>query len=439
MASTRSVLKAGLAAACLILVEASVQIPIGKPSPGSIRFYQLPGLCGDGENAWYGLIEPAVLTDKDAFFVELMGGAVCFNKTSCNDTWLGAWFGITSYMKNTLKLNNQEIAMLKSGMDVPLAYLHPMGAGYLPFKSTHPFAGRRGIFFPTCTADVSMGRHNATYEDGFSAYHHGSINLQIVLNGVKAALPNITEFAIYGGSGGGVAASMWMQEVADMWPSANVTAFIDSGFHMMPGGSFFQFFWDNVAWSPGPGGNNPGKYTNVVLPKFDWRHKSAISAQLRAYKGRLRVIYAACSEDPVVFGDRMRMSKYSAFNGNSIQQLPEMWGFLTNLHKCAPAGSAFSYIAKCKKHHLSRTDWPQEANINGEITMQQFVENVLKGLPPDAAKPDRTNVWYVEQSLQNSGTTCVETNNIVNLGSRATASVALAVVIGSAAAIGVQG
>lgn len=385
-----------LLAATWVACTHGLKIPIGTQYPGTIAFYQLGGKCGTGEPAYYGYLEPATLT-SDAIFLEMMGGAVCFNQASCKDDWLSAWMNITYFLSEKLKASAEEISYLKSGAPLPLGSFENItqkAAGWLPVDASHPLYGRRGVYYPTCTGDIMMGRHTLTYEDGYIAHHHGAKNMRKVLDALKAGLPNATEITVYGGSGAGVSTSLWMTEIADIWPKAQVSALVDSGFHMMPGSKFFEFFYNNVQWSVGPGGDNAGKMKDVKVPRWEWLEEAGISNELTRYNGRIKIAYIACEMDSTVLSDRDRMSKYSEFSGKTIDQLREMWCFLTHLHRDAPKGTAFSYIANCANHHLTRHGFPETANLYNEITLKTFTENFLLGKAPDENATNRSTFWY---------------------------------------------
>merc|ERR1719468_575344 len=164
--------------------------------------------------------------------------------------------GITWLLTNGMGLDEGTQGLLTSGSPLPLSMVASMKPGWLPGDSSHPLFGRSGIYFITCTGDFMMGRHTLTYEDGYEAKHHGGKNLDRVLSAVQRQRPTISDFAVYGGSGGGLTAAAWMSRVADMWPMAKVSALVDSGFYMMPGHSFFDFLYNFVPWSTGPGGDN---------------------------------------------------------------------------------------------------------------------------------------------------------------------------------------
>jgi len=362
-------------------------------APNTIRFSTFGGKCGaNNEDAYVGTIEPAIVNDEDSFFVELMGGAVCFNYESCNEEWLGAWMSIDKFLSQKMNMNENEIFYFKT-QDVPLSFFADTQPGYVPASEGHPLYGQRGIYYPTCTGDVMMGRHTLLYEDpdtenNMTARHHGAVNLQKVLLAVKASYPNLKKFTIYGGSGGAVSASIWGFKVAEMFPQANVHIFSDSGFHMMPGSAFFKYFWANVSWSTGPGGENNGmvgsaEITDEQMPTWDWRETLAVSKQLTEYEGRVKIAFLACSRDKVVESDREKMGQFSDFDRSNFNQLQDMWGYVRNLHKCAPDGTVFSYISDCELHHASRAGFSDDAiNLPGHnVTAQAFVDGFLSQEP----------------------------------------------------------
>ena len=83
----------------------------------------------------------------------MMGGSICFNKASCEDYCLKDWMSITKMLKGSLGVDEATLSFLLSGTPVPLDFLAASlpNPGYLPLADDHPMAGRRGLFFPSCT------------------------------------------------------------------------------------------------------------------------------------------------------------------------------------------------------------------------------------------------------------------------------------------------
>eukprot|EP00930_Biecheleria_cincta_P086570 TRINITY_DN7583_c0_g1_i7.p1 TRINITY_DN7583_c0_g1~~TRINITY_DN7583_c0_g1_i7.p1 ORF type:complete len:585 (+),score=54.06 TRINITY_DN7583_c0_g1_i7:22-1755(+) len=136
--------------------------------PGTVSFRQL-GLCASGQPAYFGVIEPAELVQPDKMFVETMGGAICFNRASCNTHELRLWTDVDIFLSESfLRLSPPMIEFLKSGAAVPLHQLSGLvdGGIYFPssFSAEHPWFGMRGLWAFMCTADIFVGKHNATYE-----------------------------------------------------------------------------------------------------------------------------------------------------------------------------------------------------------------------------------------------------------------------------------
>jgi hypothetical protein len=268
-----------------------------------------------------------------------------------------------------------------------------------------------------------------------------------LLLGVQKLLPDLEEFFIYGGSGGGVSSAAWAPTVADMFPMANVYALVDSGFHLMPGTDIFKYFFNNVAWSHGPGEQQAKKvYTEYTVPTFDWLDVRAIATQLHGYGGRVKIAYMGCDNDYIVYGDRKLMGQYAVTNYNdtyyTTKQVLEMWTFLENSHKCAPAGTVFSWVASCSAHHLTRVHGANWAEIErgesyaapdaaptvpGAISARDFVYNFLKGQPLDPNNPMRYHFWYDNRTDEMAAVDCAsgsayqEASNAFRFSSTSTA------------------
>jgi len=400
-----------LTAAGLGATFARAELTFPDVPQGNIKFSELEGMvCGKGTQAYYGFMGGEGDAVGKKFFLEIMGGAVCFNKESCNDDWLGEWMDIKGLLMNKFGVDEPTWGALSQGLVVPTVMPLLADKAYFPViksEGTNPFNKAPGIFFPTCTADIMMGRHDLTYEDAnssisdhYEAHHHGGLNLNLVMQAIKRTYPNLEEFLIMGGSGGGVSSSVWMSKIAEMWPNAQVTALVDSGFHMFPGSSFARFYYDNVEWSNGPGGDNKGRLpmpAGQSLPDMAWTSKFAIVDDLKAHSN-LRVAYIACNQDRIVDSDRLLMNQYSSFDGTAIQQAEEMWDFLTLLDQCAPMGRALSYVGDCSEHHLTKGSVKSDANLPNTITLSTFVNNFLAGAAPDAQEVNRSAYWFESQT-----------------------------------------
>lgn len=375
-------------------------------TPGTISF-RPHGICTNGESSYIGLINPPELKHKDKFFLELMGGAVCFSEDSCTDKDLIRWTSLKQMMRDQAGQANDDVYnMLASGISAPITMLKPMNPGYFPYDDKHPLSGRLGIFFPSCNADIALGRHDIVYSANYTGHHHGGLNMRTLLNAVKKTLPELSEFHVLGGSGGGVAAAAWGTEIADMWPTAKVKVLVDSGFHMMPGTRLFEYFYDHIRWSPGPGGQQKGMHKDVKVPQTDWRLKSAIADAIAPYNGRVKIAYIGCDEDYIIDSQREMMAKYvSDFKKTDIDQAPEMWAFVTSTHKCAPDRTVYSYIMKCDDHHYTSRDKLGDAPKYqvDNVTLDSFIVNFFNSVPPDPKNPDRVTFWFEEHSIDKEG------------------------------------
>eukprot|EP00427_Karlodinium_veneficum_P026587 CAMPEP_0169207756 /NCGR_PEP_ID=MMETSP1016-20121227/13762_1 /TAXON_ID=342587 /ORGANISM="Karlodinium micrum, Strain CCMP2283" /LENGTH=265 /DNA_ID=CAMNT_0009285073 /DNA_START=59 /DNA_END=854 /DNA_ORIENTATION=+ len=259
------------------------------------------GVCSSGNPAFVGVVMPETLTRPNEFFIEFMGGAVCFNKGSCTDPGLSYWTDIEVLLVQEYGMTKNVFNLLTGGFPLPLINFGALGGGWLPgMFADHPLEGMRGIFVPTCSADVVMGRHDASYDNTSRVWtHHGGMQLREILTALTQAIPDVTKIFVQGGSGGGVAAAAWVAQLADQWPDAQIRALVDSGFHL----HFIQMVLDNVVWSPGPGGQQALKiYDQYTVPSMDWREVHAFEERLKLYNGRARIAYIGCDEDGIVYG-----------------------------------------------------------------------------------------------------------------------------------------
>lgn len=241
------------------------------------------------------------------------------------------------------------------------------------------------------------------------ARHTGSKTMSAILTDVHLSYPNLTDIVIYGGSGGGVSSSAWLPIIADMWPEANVTGLVDSGFHIFPGSKLFQDFYDKSAWGPGPAGQGNGTETGFEVPDFDWREADAVARHVASFDGRVKIAYLACIDDDVVYQDRGKLASYANLGTplenllDHHQQHEDTWNFIATLHHCTPQGSSFSYIQNCSNHHQTRNGFAV-TNPDTTVTPKQFVERILNGQSPDPTDATRTQFWY--KSVANKGADC---------------------------------
>jgi len=367
-------------------------LPAGGKAAGTITFLPLrSGRCGEGDKAYYGYVEPAVNSDPDKFFILLVGGGICWSMATCQDNYDRAWLSMDSFFKEKLGLNDTVIGELKNGTSMPLAdFMHEgIRPGYLPADSSHPLAGRRGIYLPTCTGDFLLGRHTLTYNDELVVRHYGALNMGITLNMLKNTLPDLKEIALLGGSGGGISAAAWMDTVVDKWKDAKVNVLVDSGFLMFPGSDMFDWWDQTVTWGTGPAMDKENRLQDTPAPILSWTEP-----MLAISESRIRVAYLACDDDGTVSSDRKRMRLDGAQVGDTLRHLKDQFCLLVHLRDDSPANQAYSYFAECESHYISRDNFPQVANIAGTITAKTFVENFLAGNAPDPGNPTKSAFWF---------------------------------------------
>lgn len=408
-----------------LTVEATVNLTEQSWWPsqkGTIKFLPV-GICTSGNTAFIGIVEPAELTEPDGIFVELMGGAVCFSKESCQDKDLSMWVDIHDYVTKWCGASEEVWAALSMGFELPLSALKSLNPGWFPgMYPGHVLDGRRGIYFPTCSADLNVGRTSVIYDTTTNKtfYHHGGQNVYHAIENIHRLMPNVKDIALFGGSGGGVAAAAWAPRLAETWPAAQVRVLVDSGMHLIPGGKIFNYFYNNVSWAPGLGAT-PVDDPSAIVPRFDWRSVRSVADKLNMFNGRIKVAYIACKDDKIMWGDRGIIAKYVAgFDVSSVNQYQEMWTFLTTTHKCAKPGTVASYIMDCDFHHLTRTDGEYWAQTQGKGTPEhvsaelpglplgQWVSNFFKDKPLDANDTNRTAMWFEAHNIAKEGLVCGE-------------------------------
>lgn len=160
----------------------------------------------------------------------------------------------------------------------------------------------------------------------------------------------------------------------------------------------------------------------VCLRSTGWRLPQ--SQELARFEGRIKIAYLGCSRDRIVLGDRELMGKYvEGFNASAVNQMGEMWDFLTTTHKCAPLGTILSYVMDCQEHHLTNTQgqswakgfdhregdrWKSVGGLPNAPPVRTFVANFFEDLPPDATDTDRHHFWFEDHNIDARGSQCAK-------------------------------
>lgn len=402
--------------ACLMVLRFlgpawSLEIPpLDEFPPENIRLLPIPeAICGEGDDAFYGLLAPKEVTRPDEIYISIMGGAVCYNEVSCRDEDFGDWLvPFRMVQRYASFISFEQYQGLISGAPIPFSTFAALNAAYLAFEEEHPLSGQYGIFIPTCTADGFVGNYVVNYTGGFSATHDGASIIRAVLDALKVRFPNVRKINVVGASGSAVGGQAWLPMIADEFPNANIHLLADSFGHILPATPAYDYFWNSVQWSPNPNGNHTHarKYSNVATPAFDWTQANVIPQMLRRYNGRVKIAYITCTRDWIVATDREKLMGFGNLHLDS-NLTRELWDFLINLHQEAPSGTAFSYIQDCDDHHQTRRyrDSGWSPGVPGKITPAQFVEGfIINGSLPEG------NYWCCNMTMPITTTTTIDAN-----------------------------
>jgi len=390
----------------LLLLQITSSSALNLPDLSTLQantIYFLPidgAVCGVGTQMYYGIITPAVMppASPQKFWVESMGGAICFDKDSCTDEEFSVWLDLVTvvfrYAKGAIQgmgvTAQQYLNLLISGAPIPMDQFRALGAAYFPNNAGGPLAGQVGFYFPSCSGDAGLGNYEVNYSSDLTVRHAGGAGFRTLLQAMKVKYSPMTRLTLIGASGTAVSRVAWAPAVADMFPQTEILVVADSAMHVLPATKAFQFFWNDVQWSPNPNGKHDlARLYNsdlTSLPTFDWQSASAISDMLRHYNGRIKLLYLGCLHHKVIVGDRTMLTKFSNMNPQATEDSSkkeiedETWTFLQNLKRDAPAGSAFSYISTGDCHHQTRNGWAPKIDAN-DWGPENFTEAFLLGSP----------------------------------------------------------
>lgn len=391
MARVWALLLLGTRAASLLPEE--VELPdFSKLEPDSIYFFKLGDQkCGKGTDLYYGVVLPPKITTTNRYWIESMGGAVCFNEGSCADREFGVWLDLLSviarYAGSTASMfggSENLFRMLSSGQAVGMSLFRGLEAAYHPSQEGAALEGEVGLYFPSCTGDAGLGNYDVQYDSSTDTRHGGAVSYMVMLQALKRKNANLERLTLIGASGSAVSRVAWAPTVADLFPSTQINVLADSAMHILPSTEAFNYFWENVQWSPNPSGKHDQAkiYAPEVasLPTFDWRKQSWTSDMLRQYNGRIKVLYLACDKDSVAFSDRSGLSAYANLTINTTVD-EEMWDFLQRLTRDAPAGTVYTYVSQGTCHHQTRSGF-MAANAGAVVGPKEFTEQFLKGETP---------------------------------------------------------
>jgi len=180
---------------------------------------KIPGaICGDGLP--YSIFMKKGLSNK--LVVELMGGGVCWNQSTCWGPDFRNW-------------------------------IHPLpklpAYSYLTGGKRSPVAAYTQIYFPYCNGDVWMGNHDVKYDSILSprTYHYGRRNIENALEYLKSThLVNFSELdslLLFGSSAGAIGSLMHADTFDKYVPQyTKRLLFADS-----PGLHFGPTFWDKFS------------------------------------------------------------------------------------------------------------------------------------------------------------------------------------------------
>jgi hypothetical protein len=202
----------------------------------------------------------------------------------------------------------------------------------------NPYYGWTQVMIPYCTADVHLGNADAQYtKDGktFTIHHRGAVNTKAVLSWLHNRYPTVQELSVAGCSAGSYGSIVWSPLLAEVYKSARMSQYGDSGAGVMPRLFFPQWkVQDSLPyWIPG-----------LDPRRIDWNKLTIVDVYKSAanYYPQIHFSQFNHSRDPI------QQLFYSLFGGKPGTWTPQMFRIMDATAAAAPNFNFF--VAEGMKH-----------------------------------------------------------------------------------------
>lgn len=195
----------------------------------------VPGAkCGNGEQYVIFIDKRALEQDTNGRSRKVMlmfqGGGACWNEESC-------------FKHKLSRLNPPEQVIASE------EFAREPEAMFSADPNENAFVSYSKIFFPYCTGDVFLGKHEADY-GGKKVFHHGRLNIEATLqylqnNNFLFNFQNTEDVVLFGFSAGAIAALYHINTFADAFHWAPRKALISDAPGLFFGPKFWHRFSDN--------------------------------------------------------------------------------------------------------------------------------------------------------------------------------------------------
>jgi hypothetical protein len=188
--------------------------------------------------------------DPSKIIIDFVGGGACWDSETC---------------KKGSETFTDSIAAFKKDAGSKLNGIYDKD------NPQNPLRNWLHIVVPPCTGDIFVGEKDFTYKEGgkkMTIRHRGAVNVKSVLNYVRDHFQNPEKILVSGCSGGSYGSIYWTPHVKNMYPSAQVYQFGDSGAGVITRNFFKKHatknwdIWKNIpGWIPGL---DPSKHNDIV-------------------------------------------------------------------------------------------------------------------------------------------------------------------------------
>jgi hypothetical protein len=277
-----------IAAIILFATQSYAQSPI---CDGNWHWVYVPGaVCMDGTATGFQYACSPTLGPTGPLLVIPDGGGACWDADTCNcgyDPAACANNGNCCTITPWIATNHFDVSLSCDGQ--PYGGCDPAKSGDLgsqialnsPTSAFNTTGGTGAaalnrwnmVFIPACTGDPHVGNgqtrvFTASTGETYTATFNGYNNVVLDVTAL-ATLFNPSNVALAGGSGGSIATSCHMQEVASIWPQLSLTmqnAVPPASASIVPDLPTAALLWGT--WTPGPSGKVVGLTCPVPANSF---------------------------------------------------------------------------------------------------------------------------------------------------------------------------
>ena len=185
-------------------------------APDVWTFIPIDGaVCANGKPTGFAMNRAEA---SDSLMIFFAGGGACRNAWECYRLRTATYIK-NGYDKETFETQRTE----RESLEEKWLITHRTA-------QANPFAAMQMAYIPYCTGDLHAGNNILTYEGAKVTTHHvGARNVELFMQHLADALPNLREVWLVGVSAGGFATILNYQRAQSMFVAAQVNLIDDSG------------------------------------------------------------------------------------------------------------------------------------------------------------------------------------------------------------------